>query len=409
MRRRETVDPAMDRDLAALDAALGGAAAPDVDAELAALVRDVRSAAPRFDGPARAELDGRVADGFPSATPQPQPRRRLRPARPRLSARALVPVAGAVAAALVGVVAVVGSGGNPAGSGGGGSSALEQARPADGGGAGSAGSAPSIASPSAATVPSSAPQKAADPVVPGVATIAPSVPPAPSPGRRVERTVDLSLRTSTGRFDAVTDGVVRATQRAGGFVADSQVHRTGTRGTATFTLRIPAARLGSAVAALSRLAHVRSIEQASDDLTGATDATAARLQDARTRRRALVAALATASGARAARLRARLAGARARERRLASALRVLQRRTSYATVDVTVTAARRSAASTASSDSRFTPAAAWRDARRGLEIAAGVAIIALTLGLPLALAGALVGVAANGMRRRRREAALDAA
>src|SRR3954451_23770794 len=102
MRRRDTLGPAVERELAALDAALGGASDPGVDADLAALVRDVRSVAPRFDGPARAQLDARVADGFPA----PPARRRapkLRPARPRLPRRVLVPAAGAgaVTAAVV--------------------------------------------------------------------------------------------------------------------------------------------------------------------------------------------------------------------------------------------------------------------------------------------------------------------
>jgi Domain of unknown function (DUF4349) len=202
--------------------------------------------------------------------------------------------------------------------------------------------------------------------------------------------------------------VVRTTQRAGGFVAGSQVGREGERGTATFVLRIPAARLDAAVASLSRLAHVRSIEQSTEDLTGATDGTSARLRDARTRRRALVAALATASGAEAARLRARLDRASARVRSLERSLRALRARTTYATVDLTVAAAREGAAAPRAGD-RWTPADAWRDARRGLEIAAGVAIVVAAFALPIALVAAPAVLGLGALRRRRREAALDAA
>ena len=215
----------------------------------------------------------------------------------------------------------------------------------------------------------------------------------------------LALGTTDGRFDAVTDGVVRATQRAGGFVSDSQVRRTGSRGTATFVLRIPAARLDAAVADLSRLAHVRSIEQAATDLTGATDGTAARLRDARTQRRAIVAALATASSARADRLRARLRTVTAHVRALERSLRTLRARTTYATVDLTVTAARRHAAAPGG-DGRWTPADAWRAARRALEVAAGAAIVLLALGLPLALLAGAAALAGRSLRRRRREGAL---
>jgi hypothetical protein len=168
------------------------------------------------------------------------------------------------------------------------------------------------------------------------------------------RSARIELGARPDRFDAVTAGVVRATQGAGGFVADSQIRRDGGRGTATFVLRIPGVRLDTAVAALSRLAHVRATEQGATDLTGATDGTAARLRDARTRRRALVVALATASGARAARLRGRLADARAHERGLDRALRGLRARTARATVDLTVSSSTREGAEPAARD-RWTP------------------------------------------------------
>jgi hypothetical protein len=151
---------------------------------------------------------------------------------------------------------------------------------------------------------------------------------------------------------------------------------------------------------------VRSIAQSSTDLTGATDGTAGRLRDARAQRRALVTALATASGARADRLRARLNRTTARVRALERSLRALRARTTYATVDLTVAEARDQAAAPARHD-RWTPAAAWRDATRALEIGASIAIVALALGLPLALLGGATALTARAFRRRRREAALD--
>jgi hypothetical protein len=369
MRRPEPLDPAAERELSALDAALAGA--PDADAELALLVREVRAAAPRLDAASRERLDARVAS---AAAPAPARRWRM----PQL--QVLVPALGVVAAALVAVVLV-----GRAGEGDESASRPAVEAPAElqtgSGGGGSAGSA---------------------------ATPAPSLaaPARPAPGRRVERTVMLSLGTTAARFDAVTDGVVRATQRFGGFVAESSASRSRTRGTASFVLRIPTTRLDAAVADLSRLAHVRSIEQATTDLTGRTDGTAARLRDSRTQRRALVAALATASGARAGRLRARLATVSARVRALERSLRALRARTTYATVDLTVTRTRRQAAAPGT-DHRWTPADAWRDARRALELAAGIAIVALALLLPLALIAGAAAIAGRGLRRRRRDGALD--
>jgi hypothetical protein len=95
-------------------------------------------------------------------------------------------------------------------------------------------------------------------------------------------------------------------------------------------------------------------------------------------------------------------------RSLERSLRALRARTSYATVDLTV-AAQRSSASAPRAGDRWTPADAWRDARRGLEIAAGVAIVVAALGLPLALVATPAALGLAVLRRRRREAALDAA
>lgn len=399
MRRPEPLDPIVERDLARLDAALAGA--PDADAELAVLVREVRTEAPRPAPAYRAALDARVAAGFaPTAPPtaaRPAPSRSAR-LREALRPRFLVPALGLVAAALLALVVVTG----PSGSTG------EQATssPAIGAGeaGGSGGSADSSASKAAPPVAADRTAPSASAAPPALATPTTVAPAAP--GRKVERTVSVDLGAAAGRFDDVTDRVVRTTQRAGGFVADSRIRRAGSRGTATFVLKIPSPRLDAAIADLSRLAHVRSIEQGSTDLTGATDGTAARLRDTQTRRRALVAALATASGTRAARLRDRLAETRARERSLDRALRALRARTAYATVDLTVTATRAQAAAPPEDD-RFTPGDALRDAGRALEVAAGVAILALAVGLPVALLGGIGLATAGVLRRRRREAALD--
>jgi hypothetical protein len=403
MRRREPLDPVAERDLALLDAAVAGA--PDADPELARLVRDVRAEVPRPAPAFRAALDARVAAGFPPAPPSAaRPAARPRRLRAALRPRFLVPALGVVAAALLALAVValpLGGSGDQAASG-----PAVGAGEAGGAGAGSrpGGSADSAAAKAAPPVATDQAAPSASPAPPALAaptTVAPA-----APGRKVERTITVDLGTPAGRFDDVTDRVVRTTQRAGGFVADSRIRRSGSRGTATFVLRIPSARLDAAIADLSRLAHVRSIEQGATDLTGATDGTAARLRDTQTRRRALVAALATASGARAARLRGRLADTRARERSLDRALRALRARTAYATVELTVTATRAQAAAPPPHD-RFTPGAALRDAGRALEVAAGVAILALAVAVPLALLGGVGLATAGALRRRRREAALD--
>jgi hypothetical protein len=413
MRRREPLDPVVERQLDALEAAVSGA--PRADPTLTALVEDVRAVAPRPSAEARARLDARVEACFEGRTERSRvtPRVGRFPFGIAWPRRALVPAVGVAAAALVALVVALGTGGGAVdeavtgGGSAGGSGAVTEVAPSDSGAVRDSAPAAKSAPPDQASGISGA----ATPAPPSVGT-APGVAapgaPVPAPGRRIERSVRLELGARPGRFDAVTDAVVRSTQRAGGYVASSGVARDGTRGTASFVLRIPAARLDAAVADLSRLAHVRAIEQATQDLTGAYDGTAGRLRDARTQRRALVAAVATATGDDASRLRSRLATATARVKRLERALRALRTRTTYATVDLAVIASRRAAAAPGR-DGRWTPADAWHDARRGLEVAAGVLILVLAFALPIALIGSLAAFGAGAIRRRRRDAALDTA
>ena len=380
MRRRDVLHPAAVADLADLDAALAGAT--EADPQLVALVDGVRAAAPRPTPAFRARLDERVAAGFP-----PEGRERPDRADGRRRRAGRVAVALAPVAALLAALLVAGGLGLRARSGGGGADAPSSAvsRSASGGGgegaAGAAGRAPRRR------------------------------PRHPCRGRRARpraprRALDAPrARTTSGRFGSVTDGVVRATQRAGGFVASSQLHQGGGAGSATFVLRVPAGRLGAAVADLSRLAHVRSIEQATEDLTGAVDRTTSGLRDARIEHRALVAALATATGDDAVRLRERLARADARAARLdrARADAAAPRAVRHGR-PVRHRERRRGAA--AAPGGPWTPGDAWHDARRVLEVVAGVAIVAVAVALPWVLLGAVAVAAARTLRRRRREAAL---
>ena len=321
------------------------------------LEHELRAIAPRPRPQFRASMDEQLAQGFP------RPARRWR--LPRL--QILVPALGTGLAAILAVAVVLGT-----------RSGSDHA---------------TTSSPGVAVQRESAAPQADS----GAAALAP----APA-GRRVERSARLELGARAGRFGTVTDGVVRTTQRFGGFVSTSQIGRDRSGGTATFTLRIPAARLDDAMAELSRLGTVRSIEGSTQDLTGSYDATSSQLGDARTQRTAIVAKLATASGAEADRLRTRLAAATAKVDRLERRQRELRARTSYATVDLTVVGARAGAVAPPAAGP-WTPGDAWRDARRALEVAAGVLIVVASFAVPLALLAWL----AVWLRRRRRDAILD--
>ncbi|HEU4978328.1 MAG TPA: DUF4349 domain-containing protein, partial [Solirubrobacteraceae bacterium] len=179
------------------------------------------------------------------------------------------------------------------------------------------------------------------------------------------------------------------------------------QGGATFLLRVPSASLGDALARLSRLAHVASLQQSSTDVTGSYDALAARLRDARAERSALLNALAKASTAgEIASLRARLAIVRGRIGALQQQLDGLRGQARMASVEVSVDGRRRAAV--APHRHPWSPGDALHDAGRVLEVAAGAALVGGAALLPLALLATAAALAARSLRRRRREQALDA-
>jgi hypothetical protein len=377
MRRHEpTLDPAVAAELEALEAALAGD--PAAEPELAALVRDVRAEASAMAPDFRARLDDRVTEGFAKA-----------PRRARTRRRDLVPalaVAGCVLAALVAVVLS-----------------------ADGGSNDSASSAGSTAAPLAAREQSSDSAKSSSGAggsSSGTAAAPPlAAAPAPARQRRVERSTRLEL-TATD-VQAASDGVVRATQATGGFVQSSQVSTGDGRSTASFVLRVPTSRLDDALARLSRLGHVKSLQQSADDITNVYNGASTRLAEARAERRGLLRALARATtAAQISSLRARIADNRRALQRDQREFDAVRNRANYATIGLELTGVARKHAAVPGGGS-WTPGDAAHDAVRVLEVSAGVALIALAVLVPLTLVGAAGGFAAVAVRRRRREAALS--
>src|SRR4051812_44086110 len=260
-----------------------------LDPELQALGETVRAARPRPRATWARALDERAAAGFPRR------RRRLAlPSLPRLTV--LLPAMGAVAC-LIAVLAV--------------------ALPLLGGGRSDS---VEVQSGSAKSGELALPKQAASSAgAPDAMTQEPA--PLPTPpreneapterNRKVERAATLALAAGGGDLDEVADGVIRATDGAGGFVASSSVDAGGDGGTARFDLRVPTDRLDATLATLSKLAHVRSRTQPPDDVPGAVVGARGRLTDAQAQRRALLRALGRArTGTQAAAIRSRLRLAR---------------------------------------------------------------------------------------------------
>jgi hypothetical protein len=373
-RRTETLDPEIARELEALEAALAGA--PGADPDLSALVRDVRAQAPPM-APAFADrLDERVREGFP--------RKRRFPSR-----RVLVPALGFAASVLLAIVVVANNG-------------ADEHQPA------------SLSAPVAAEQDSSASSGASS----GASTAAPapaakSVAPAPpqtSLGgtRRVERSAQLTLTTARDDVQNVSDDVIAVTQAAGGVVASSQVETGDGGGSASFDLRIPTAKLDETIKRLSDLAHVGSLSQGSTDITAPFLSAADRVSEVRAERRGLLRALGRATTDREIdTLKARLRANRSALSQAKGELQALRRRATHASVGVVVQGT--GTARGHDGGGAWTPRDALRDAQRVLEVAAGVALVALAIALPLTLLAGLAGLASRTLRRRRRAHALDGA
>jgi hypothetical protein len=293
----------------------------------------------------------------------------------------------------------------------------------DGGGT-SPGPAPSLSAPPQPAADGAAGAPASGAVERGMTEQAPAgdvagdtaLPPAvtdraASGDRKVERTANLTLGTPADRIDEVAQGVLGVVARQRGIVDQSSVSSSTGVGSAQFELRIPAARLQPALAALSQLpdAHVLARSDDSTDVNQAYVTTRRRLANAEAERAGVVRALRAADTEQETlRLRARLD---ALERTIALVerqQRALDRRVDFSRVAVEVRATDNDAVGDGAGGA-FTVGSAFHDGLRLLEVAAGVLVIAAAALLPLALLLACGWPLARTLRRRGREHALDAA
>jgi hypothetical protein len=394
------IDPATERELKAIDTALAGEPVDSELTDLALLAADLRQDRPVPRELFVAELDRRVADGFP---PPRSPRGETsvgdggfrRPAW--LSWRALAPATAVAASLAIATVAVVSSGVF-----------------SDGGSTTPAGGEQAPVAVARQEEKRSAPAAAEEPApADGAITISPPPPSLRGRGsdairnRQVERSASIVLATSPADVEDAADGVVHVTDKYDGFVETSEVSGgDASAAGATFVLRIPSSKVQDAIADLSELGHVRERTQSSDDITSEFVSVRSRTTRASSERQALLRQLAAADtpneiAAAKAQLRTidrRLASLRAEQKRL-------NNRVTFSTVDLKVQAD----ASAAKGDGKFTPSDALHDARDILAAGLGVLLIALAILIPLGVVAAAAWLVISGLRRRGRERALDAA
>jgi hypothetical protein len=364
--------------------------------DLEMLLRDVR---PAPNAAWAEKLDARVAARFPG--PVPAYKRKLQAFREHLAALMLVTAsAAAVLLVLVVVVKNVDSTGGD-----------KEASTAS---SGSSASAPALATAEAGR----SGEKSASGGSDSASSAAPQTPVpqsttggnsgAASGGRAVIASATLTLTTGSDDVESVTDRAIRLTDTLGGFVQTSSTNRSGSRATATLTLKLPSAQLDAGIAQLSKLAHVRSRSQEAQDVTDQRSALQAAVRDARADRDGLRTRLAKATTDKErSRLRALLDRASRRVTQRERDVAELGQRTSFSTVDLSIVGTRKAAAAPAPAG-RWTPGDAAKDAGRVLEVIAGVLVIAFAILIPLGILAGLAAYANRGLTRRRRERALEA-
>jgi hypothetical protein len=379
--------------LEALDATLAGDPVDPEYAEVAELALLLRAERPAPPADFAARLDGRVTCRF-AADAQ---------ARRAPAGWLFAPAAGRAGAIVVAVIVLASSGGGGprivASSASGRS--LPAARPTT-----AVGLAPERVLPR---------RTASEPAPASTSALAPSATPAPIvqppfTGRKIVQSSQLSLSAPGNRIDDVAQEVFNVVGAVHGYVNNSNVTATsGPDGYAQFQLTVPSQALPYTMAQLSELryASVVSRTDLTNDVTDQFTSASSQLAQAQALRTSLLKQLQNAvTQSQIYAIRAQLADADAKIASAQATLRTLNRQVSESQISVTVNAR---AVPVSRHSGGFTIGKATDDAGRVLEVAAGVALIALAVLAPLGLVGLLVWWIAAALRRRGREQALDLA
>jgi hypothetical protein len=214
-----------------------------------------------------------------------------------------------------------------------------------------------------------------------------------------ERTAQVGLATDSDKIQDAAGGVLDVTDRYDGIVDSSNVHTGGSRGRASFQLRIPTQHLQDALADISDLGRVTTLNQGSTNVTDSYVDAGKAYRDARATVDSLLERLNSASTpAEADDIEQQLVVAREQLAAARAGLRGLKQRVAYTPVSVDITA---------QGDGSWSIGDAADDAVGVLEAIAGAALVTLAVLVPLAALIALGWFGVPELNRRRREAALD--
>ena len=411
LREREMpLDPEVERELEAIDRALGGEPVdPDLEvlAELARALREERvGAEPGF----AARLDQRVADGFPRSGRLAGLRKRLTAAPPR---RILAP-AGAAATLLVVIGVAVSQSGEIGGGGDEGISPQPAPQAPD---QVTVGKGARDGAPAAEALGAIREQPNVDRAVGAAGAYAQHLPSGarasdvPLAKRQIARRVDLALSASPDRFRDAADGVLDVVRDHRGFVVRSSVSGGDpdvmqSLGHASFELRIPAGELPAAMGDLSDLGHVVSRTDGTRDITSRFVSVKKRIAALEETRRNLLRQLAEAvTLTEQESIKRRLAIVEAQLSAAQEDLGAAQRRVHLVPVSVTIDADR--ALADGGDAGGWSLGDAVDDAGKVLSVTAGVLLVSAAVLGPLAILAVLIWLVARTLARLRRERALD--
>jgi hypothetical protein len=225
--------------------------------------------------------------------------------------------------------------------------------------------------------------------------------------RAVERSAEIVLGADPDDVADDSAQVFEVVQAHNGIVMGSTTNQgeAGEAG-AHFELRIPSAKLGDALAALSAIDEVRSRRETTDDITAPTVKVGELLQDSRARIDSLLGQLAEA-GTESEReaVEAELRQERRHRARLRLQLQELQRRADYSLVLLEIET---SEVSESSSDGgAWGVGDALDDAGKILAVAAAVTVVALAILGPIAVIALLAWLAHRAWIRRQRRRVLS--
>jgi hypothetical protein len=394
------IDPEIAASLDAIDATLAGEPVDPRHAELAELALLLAAERPQSSDRFAREMDARVERRFsrPEAV-APAGGTPARPRRRRLWTLAPVWGGGAVAAAIaIAIVLSSGGSGSP-------TATEDSAAPprAIAGAATASTAAPTPAHGAVASSASSAPAQQLSKAP------TPNGPTPPNAGRKIIQSSQLGLLTPSRRIDTVAQELFNVVGAEGGFVNRSSVTAGTTPAAyAQFELSIPSGNLSQTMAQLSRLryASVASRTDNTQDVNNQYVGDQRALAQAQALRTALLKQLANA----VTQQQIDSLGAQLRDanRQIASdeaAVRALNHAIDYSQVNVTIDPA----TPVPVAHKGFTIGKAAHDAGHVLTVAAGVALIALAVIVPLSLLVALGWWVISAVQRRRREQALDLA